>query len=375
MSVYWNERTRALKPYVPGEQPRNRKLIKLNTNENPYPPPPALLRALRKAADPDLRRYPDPESTALRELIAEKYGVEPGQVFAGNGSDEVLAFAFAAFFEGRFPRGGSIEGAVMEEEPLPVLFPDITYSFYPVYADFWGIPCETPALREDFSVDPRDYRRPCGGVVLANPNAPTGRALELPELRAILKYQEKQGRVVLLDQAYAPFSRGGGAKVTAALVGRYPNLLTVHTFSKGFSLAGLRAGFAIGNAELIEGLRRVRDSFNSYTLDRLAQAGAAAAISASRYFKRIAQQVAATRDRVSAALGELGIETVPSEANFLLIRFPGLDGARALAALKKKGILVRHFNQPRIAGYVRVTIGSDEEMDAFLKACGELVKA
>jgi histidinol-phosphate aminotransferase len=361
MSVYWNQRTRAIKPYVPGEQPRNRKLIKLNTNENPYPPPPALLRAVRKAVDQDIRRYPDPECKELRELIAEKYGVEPDQVFAGNGSDEVLAFAFAAFFEGR------VEG----EAPLPILFPDVAYGFYPVYADFWGIPYETPALRADFSVDPKDYRQPCGGVVLASPNAPTGRILEPPELRSILSYQEKRSRVLILDQAYAPFSRAG-TKATAALVQRYPNLLTVHTFSKGFSLAGLRAGFAIGNAELIEGLRRVRDSYNSYTLDRLAQTGAAAAVSASRYFKRIAKQVAATRDRVSAALEKMKIQVIPSEANFLLIRFPGLDGAKALAALKKKGILVRHFNQPRIAEYVRVTIGTDEEMDAFLKECREL---
>jgi histidinol-phosphate aminotransferase len=362
MSIYWNQRTQALNPYVPGEQPQNKKFIKLNTNENPYPPPPAVLRTLRKAVDPALRLYPDPEAGELKALIAEKYGVEPDQVFLGNGSDEILSFAFAAFFESQ-PAGAP---------PLPILFPDITYGFYPVFAELWSIPYETPPLKDDFSVDPKDYCRPSGGVVLASPNTPTGAALDPPDLRAIIKFQEKRNRVVILDQAYAAFSKGGEVKTAAALVQRYPNLLTVHTLSKAVSLAGLRVGFAIGNKELIEGLRRVRDSFNSYTLDRLAQTGAVAAINATRYYKGITKKVIATRDRVSEALTKLKVQALPSQANFLLIRFPGMEGAKVLSALKKKGILVRHFNQPRISDYIRVTIGTDEEMDAFLEQCREL---
>jgi histidinol-phosphate aminotransferase len=388
MSMYWNQRTRALNPYVPGEQPQNRKFIKLNTNENPYPPPPPVLRALRKAVDPALRLYPDPEAGELKALIAEKYGVEPDQVFLGNGSDEILAFAFAAFFESEPAaeeppaKGGRAKKALPGPAPAPagtlpppILFPDITYSFYPVFAELWGIPYETPALAEDFTLDPKDYKRPCGGVVLASPNTPTGIALETPALRAVIKYQEQRHRVVILDQAYAAFSQGGEIKTAKALVQRYSNLLTVHSLSKASSLAGLRVGFAIGSKELIEGLRRVRDSFNSYTLDRLAQAGALAAVKAARYYKGLAQRVIATRDRVSGALAKMKVQVIPSQANFLLIRFPGMEGAKVLAALKKKGILARHFNQPRISDYIRVTIGTDEEMDAFLEQCRELAGA
>ena len=359
MSVYWNSRTKGLNPYVPGEQPpQNKKIIKLNTNENPYPPAPAVMRLIRKAVDPTIRLYPDPESVELRNIIAEKYAVEPDEVFVGNGSDEVLAFAFAAFFEQS--SGGE------EDETLPILFPDITYSFYPVYAELFGIPYETPPLNDDFCIDPKDYRKACGGVVFASPNAPTGISVELPALRSVINYQGKKNKVVILDQAYAIFT-GKSTKVTTSLVHRYPNLLTVHTLSKANSLAGLRVGFAIGNKELIQGLVRIRDSFNSYTMDRLAQVGATAAISATRYYKTVAKRIIATRERIAGELSKLKIQVIPSEANFLFIRIPGMEGAKVSAALKRKGILVRHFDKPRIKDYIRVSIGTDEDMDFVLE--------
>jgi histidinol-phosphate aminotransferase len=333
----------------------------LNTNENPYPPSPKVVEAIEavlSGGGGGLRLYPDPGCTELREAIAEKYGVRPEQVFAGNGSDEVLAFAFAAFFES----GGPAEGV------FPVLFPDITYSFYPVYAGLWNIPFCTVPLGEDFSLRTGDYHRSCGGVIFPNPNAPTGRAVPLEEVLALAEYQERASRVVVLDEAYGAF-----AGVSAVpRIGAYPNLLTVHTLSKFASLAGLRVGFAIGSEELIRGLCRVRDSFNSYTLDRLALAGAAAAVLDSPYYEELGRRVIATRERVSAALEGLGVEVLPSAANFIFIRFPGKSGPEAFAALRDRGFLVRHFDKPRIAGYLRVSIGTDGDMDRFLEECGNL---
>lgn len=360
MSKYWNERVRRLEPYVPGEQPRDRKFIKLNTNENPYPPSPKVIEAVRRAAGDRLRLYPDPACMELREAVAARYGVKVEQVFAGNGSDEVLAFAFAAFF------------ASPEDGGLPVLFPDITYSFYPVYAGLWNVPFETVPLAEDFSVPVEDYLRPSGGLVLANPNAPTGLALPPEGLRRLIEYQAQQGRVAVVDEAYGAFAAGEEALSAVPLIAGYPNLLTMHTLSKGASLAGLRVGFAIGGGELIQGLCRVRDSFNSYTLDALALAGAAAAVADTAYYDGINRRVSATRERVSAALRGLGFEALPSSANFVFIRLPGKSGAVVFAALRERGILVRHFNKPRIADYLRVSIGTDEEMDRFLEACRDI---
>jgi histidinol-phosphate aminotransferase len=357
MSIYWNRRTQNLEPYTPGEQPRDRRFIKLNTNENPYPPSPQVIEAIQQAAGPAgdrLRLYPDPACRELREAIARRYGVKPEQVFAGNGSDEVLAFAFAAFFE---------SGA------QPVLFPDITYSFYPVYAGLWDIPYRTPALGEDFSINPLDYQVPSGGVVFPNPNAPTGRALGIKEILAIAEYQQTQDRVVLVDEAYLAFADDPAVASAVPHIEEYPNLLTVHTLSKSASLAGLRVGYAIGSEELIGGLCRVRDSFNSYTLDRLAQAAAAAAIADVPYYTEITRRVVATRKRTAAALTALGFEVIPSQANFLFIRSPKQTAAALFAALRERGILVRHFNKPRIAGFLRVSIGTDPDMDAFLDAC------
>jgi histidinol-phosphate aminotransferase len=368
MSVYWNERIQKLVPYIPGEQPRDRKFIKLNTNENPYPPSPKVVEAIRSLVSVDsaaasagetLRLYPDPLCTEFREAVAAAYKVKPSQVFPGNGSDEVLAFAFGAFF--------GLHDAL--------LFPDISYSFYPVYAALWDVPFRTVALSEDFSVKVDDYCVPSGGAVLPNPNAPTGRALPAEALLHIATALEKQNRVFIVDEAYAAF----GAESLVPYIDQYPNLLTVHTLSKSASLAGLRVGFAIGNEALIEGLFRIRDSFNSYTMDRLALAGGAAAVLDKVYYDEVNRKVIATRERTATALTEMGFEVIPSKANFLFVRY-GLDksgtgklsGAELLAALRDRGILVRHFDKARISDYVRVSIGTDEEMDALLAVCGKM---
>jgi histidinol-phosphate aminotransferase len=357
MSVYWNVRTKNLSPYIPGEQPKDRKFIKLNTNENPYPPSPKVIEAIQKAADENLRLYPDPQCCDFREAAAARYGVRPEEVFAGNGSDEILAFAFGAFFEGG-------------EKAEQVLFPDITYSFYPVYAALWDIPCRTIPLGEDFSINAADYKAPSGGVVFPNPNAPTGTAVQLDDVLSLAEYLEKREKVFIVDEAYAAF----GAQPAIPYINRYANLLTVHTLSKSASLAGLRFGFAIGNEKLIEGLCRVRDSFNSYTLDRLALAGAAAAISDAAYYNEINSRVIATRERTAQALRGLGFNVLPSSANFLFVKPPNISGAELFAALREKGILVRHFSKNRIVDYLRISIGTDEEMDALAGACKEIMR-
>ncbi|MDR0403017.1 MAG: aminotransferase class I/II-fold pyridoxal phosphate-dependent enzyme [Treponema sp.] len=398
MSVFWNKRTAGLSPYVPGEQPKDRAFIKLNTNENPYPPSPKAVGAmlsLLKGGGETLRLYPDPLCSDFREAVAAAYGVKKEQVFPGNGSDEVLAFAFGAFFgETAAPEVPSPREVLF---PREILFPDITYSFYPVYARLWGLPYRGVPLtgtrgeaggRDEtgkFSVRVEDYLVPSGGVVLPNPNAPTGRALPFGEspregIRAIVEYQLTHNKVVVIDEAYAAF----GAESAVPFIDRYPNLLTVHTLSKSASLAGLRAGFAIGGEELIEGLFRVRDSFNSYTMDRLALAGAAAAVADRAYYDAVNKKVTATRERTAAALAAMGFEVIPSKANFLFVRWPGRPeaegdarpvpgGAELLAALRERGILVRRFDAPRIADYLRVSIGTDSDMDAFLAAIREII--
>ena len=374
MSVFWNTRTKNLSPYVPGEQPKDRQFIKLNTNENPYPPSPKVIEAIQKAANERLRLYPDPQCGEFREAVAVRYGVKPEQVFAGNGSDEILAFAFGAFFESG-------------EKAKQVFFPDITYSFYPVYAGLWDIPCRTIPLGEDFSINTADYKIPSGGVIFPNPNAPTGTAVPLGDVLSLAEHLGKQERVFIVDEAYAAFGAqsggepspdhcgavrpGGGSAVLH--ISKFSNLLTVHTLSKSASLAGLRAGFAIGNEKLIEGLCRIRDSFNSYTLDRLALAGAAAAVSDAAYYDEINSRVIATRERTAQTLNGLGFNVLPSSANFLFVRPPNTSGAEFFAMLREKGILVRHFNKNRIADFLRISIGTDEEMDALLDACRKII--
>ena len=352
MSKFWNKRTVNLSPYVPGEQPKDRQFIKLNTNENPYPPSPAVIEAIKKAANDRLRLYPDPECTEFREAVAARYGLSADTVFAGNGSDEILAFAFGAFFESSCAS-------------LPVLFPDITYSFYPVYAQLWNTEYRAVPLDDNFLVKISDYKIPSGGIVLPNPNAPTGTALPLDDILSLASFLDAQGRVFILDEAYAAF----GSESALARIAQHPNILVVHTLSKSASLAGLRAGFAVGSPELTEGLRRVRDSFNSYTMDRLAQAGAAAAIKDAAYYNDVNSRVIATRRRVSCELKSLGYTVLPSQANFIFIKAPNISGSDLFNYLRKKGILVRHFNRGRIADFLRVSMGTDSDMDVFLDAC------
>jgi histidinol-phosphate aminotransferase len=312
-----------------------------------------VIEAIREAAGCRLRLYPDPNCDELREAVARRYGVKPKQVFAGNGSDEVLAFAFAGFFESD---GG------------PILFPDITYSFYPVYAGLWRVPFKTIPLTEDFSINIEDYRIPSGGVIFPNPNAPTGRALPLADILSLARCQEKQGKILIVDEAYAPF----GAESVVSRLKNHPNILTVHTLSKSASLAGLRIGFAIGHEDLIEGLCRVRDSFNSYTLDRLALAGATAAVNDVPYYDTVNKKVTATREWVATALAGMGFTVLPSKANFIFIQPAKKSGTDFFAGLRSRGILVRYFNKPRIVDFLRVSIGTDDDMDIFLNACKEI---
>ena len=368
MSDYWSEKVRRLAPYVPGEQPGNRRygdrqLIKLNTNENPYPPSPLVIEAVNRAASESLRLYPDPSSLELREVIAERYGLKASEVFPGNGSDEVLAFAFPAFFES----GGE-----------PVLFPDITYSFYPVYCDLWNIPYKTVLLEDDFSINTFPYveaisKGNTGGIIFSNPNAPTGMLLELEDIRRMAEAAERSKRVLVIDEAYIAFAEGEDA-AALPLLRKFPNMLIVRTLSKESSLAGLRAGFALGSESLIEGLCRVKDSFNSYPMDRLAQAGAAAAIKDFPYYENINRRIINTRRRVSSRLKTLGFRVLPSQANFLFASPPaGKNAADIFTALRDRGILVRHFSKPRIADFLRISIGTDGDMDILLKECSIII--
>ena len=353
MKKHWSQRIRDMIPYVPGEQPRDRQFIKLNTNENPYPPSPKALEALRAAAGDSLRLYPDPECTELRAAIAAAHGLSPEQVFPGNGSDEVLAFCFQAFFD----------------PDRPVRFADITYTFYAVYASYFGLTPELVPLAEDFTLPVADLLAPgCGGVVLANPNAPTGLAVKLADIRRILEAHRDQ--VVLVDEAYIDF---GGASADV-LVPEYDNLVVVRTLSKGHALAGLRVGYALAQPDLIAALRCVRDSINSYTVDRAAQAAAAASLRDAAYFQGRAAQVGRTRQGTALALRGLGFAGTDSQANFLFVRHPQVPAKTLLDGLRERGILVRWFDRPRIRDYLRITVGTDGEMDALTAALKELTE-
>ncbi len=354
MSRFWSATVRALQPYVPGEQPKLPDLVKLNTNEHPYGPSPRVLEALRSEIGDGLRLYPDPESTRLREAIAAYFGdIAPNQVFVGNGSDEVLGHAFLALLK----------------HDRPILFPDITYSFYPVYCGLYGIDYRTVPLDENFSLRIADYSLANGGIVIANPNAPTGRALPLADIDALVKANPDS--VVLVDEAYVDF----GGESAVALVNRHPNLLVVQTFSKSRSLAGLRVGFAIGHADLIDALNRVKNSFNSYPLDRLAIAGATAAIEDREWFERTRQAVMLTRATLTRDLESLGFEVLPSSANFVFARHPRHDAAKSALALRRRGIIVRHFRLPRIEQFLRITVGTDEQCATLIAALREILGA
>jgi histidinol-phosphate aminotransferase len=315
-----------------------------------------------------MRLYPDPSSTALREAVAARWNVKPEQVFAGNGSDEILAFAFAAFFNDG--------GAKNTTKPQPVLFPNITYSFYPVYARLWDIAFETSALLPDFSINPGDYKEDSGGVIFPNPNAPTGRALSLDVLQDIARAQEKNKKVFIVDEAYIAFADEPGIGSMIPFINDNPNNLVIRTLSKEASLAGLRTGYAVGSEKLIEGLCRVRDSFNSYTMDRLAQTAATAAISDTAYYDEINAKIRRTRERIQSELRVIGFGVIPSQANFIFASPPitrGKTAEQLFLVLREKGILVRHFKLPEIENYLRISIGTDEDMDEFLQACKEIL--
>ena len=352
MSRFWSPFVKDLVPYVPGEQPKLSKLVKLNTNENPYGPSPQAIAAMQAEVSDDLRLYPDPNGERLKQAVADYYRVQPNQVFVGNGSDEVLAHAFHGLFQhGR-----------------PLLFPDVTYSFYPVYCGLYGIAYETIALDEQFRIDVADYARPNGGIIFPNPNAPTGCLLPLDAIERLLQFNRDS--VVLVDEAYVDF--GGHSAI--ALIGRYPNLLVTQTLSKSRSLAGLRVGLAVGHPELIEALERIKNSFNSYPLDRIAIAGAAAAFEDRAYFEQTCQQVIASREQVVAAMTALGFEVLPSSANFIFARHPQHDAGGLAAGLREQGVIVRHFRQPRIEQFLRITIGTPEQNQALLAALGGLCR-
>jgi len=319
-------------------------LVKLNTNENPFGPSPKVIEAIQAELNDGLRLYPDPEGESLRQTIAAYHGIKPEQVFLGNGSDEVLAHIFFGLFQ----------------HGEPILFPDITYSFYPVYCGLYNIESKKVPLTESFEINPDDFKHPNGGVIFPNPNAPTGRYLELQYVEEILA--ANPDRVVVVDEAYIDF--GGESAIT--LVDRYPNLLVSQTLSKARSLAGLRVGFAVGHPDLIEALNRVKNSFNSYPLDRLALAGAKAAYEDEAWFRKCCDGVISERERVTAALEDLGFEVLPSKANFIFARHKDQPGEVLAKSLREQGIIVRHFNKPRISEFLRITIGTVEQNDALI---------
>lgn len=354
MSRYWSEVVRGLTPYVPGEQPKLPNLIKLNTNECPYGPSRRVLEALRAEIGDSLRLYPDPASDRLREAIARRHDLTPQQVFVGNGSDEVLAHVFL--------------GLLKHERP--VLFPDITYSFYPVYCGLYDIAFEQLPLNARFEIAVDDYLKPNGGIIFPNPNAPTGCFVPVAEIERLLR--ANTASVVVVDEAYVDF----GGESVVPLVRQYPQLLVTHTLSKSRALAGLRVGYAIGHPDLIEALNRVKDSFNSYPLDRFAQAGAVAAIEDEDYFRAMCGKVVATKQTLTADLRALGFEVLPSAANFVFARLPGRDGGDIAARLRERSIIVRHFRKPaRIAEFLRITVGTDEQCAGLAAALRDIVNA
>jgi len=354
ISVLVSSRAASLTPYTPGEQPRNREYIKLNTNENPYPPAPAAAKVIADYKADDLRLYPDPQFRHLREAIAGSYNLKPEEVFAGNGSDEILSFAFYAFFDSS--RG-------------PVLFPEHTYSFYPVYCGFYELPFQILPLRSDFSIDLSSYLgiENHTGMVFPNPNAPTGIGIDPKDIRSFLD-RYRSDRICIIDEAYIDF----GGRSCAGLIREYDNLLLIHTLSKSRSLAGLRVGYALGNPDLIQTLFTVKDSFNSYPINRLSHDIAVTAMKDRDYSSKTQQKIIATRDSTVKTLTGLGWEVLPSMANFIFARLPGISGEQIYLSLKERGILVRHFNHPGISDFIRITIGTESDMEIFIHTLKDL---
>jgi histidinol-phosphate aminotransferase len=346
MSKFWSKVVHGLTPYTPGEQVQMPGLVKLNTNENPYGPSPKAIAAMQAVAGDGLRKYSDPSNAALKDAVARRFGLTREQVFVGNSSDEVLAHTFHALLK----------------HELPLLAPDISYSFYPTYCSLYGIECVQVPLNERFEIDVADYQQPCGAIIIANPNAPTGIGLPLAQIEALVAAHPEQ--VVVIDEAYVDF----GGESAAALLGHYDNLLVIQTLSKSRSLAGLRVGFALGHPDLIAGLERVKNSFNCYPLGQVQQAGAVAALDDVTYTEQTSQAIIASRAWLVAQLQALGFEVLPSQANFVFARHPQHDGAQLAKALRERAILVRHFTAARIDQFLRISIGTDEE-------CGKLVDA
>src|SRR5574344_18112 len=339
---FWSPEVRELEPYVPGEQPKIQNLLKLNTNENPYPPSPKVVEAVQKVLENSadaLRLYPDPDASELKQAIAKQQNVAVGNVFVGNGSDEVLAHIFKAFF--------------VQEQSL--LYPDITYSFYPVYSQFFGVKTKVLPLNDDFEIVVDDYKQANGGIIITNPNAPTSIALGLSAIEEIL--QTNPNSVVVIDEAYVDF----GAESAVKLVEKYDNLVVCQTTSKSRSLAGLRVGFAIAQPHLIAALEAVKNSFNSYPMDRFAIAAAVASFEDQAYFEAQCQKVIASREKLVTDLTSLGFKILPSHANFIFASHPQQDAGELAAALRERGIIVRYFNKPRINQYLRITIGTDDQ--------------
>ena len=347
----YEKNLRQVEPYVPGEQPAGQNIVKLNTNENPYPPAPAVAEALSATEQDLLRRYPDPDATPLIRAIAERYGVRTEEVFAGIGSDDVLALAVLTFFNG----------------PSPILFPDVSYSFYPVWAKLFGIPFETVPVDDSFAIRPEDYLRENGGIIFPNPNAPTGILLSADEAEHIIAGNPES--VVIVDEAYIDF----GGESALPLIRKYENLLVVRTFSKSRAMAGMRIGFAFGCETLIRHLRDVRQSFNSYPLSCTQIAAGIASIGEDAYFRARCEEITETRERSVQKLSERGFFVLPSAANFVFASHPDRPAKEIFAGLREKGVYVRYFDQPRIRNFLRITIGTDEEMNRFFAALDELI--
>ena len=353
MSKYWSDFVGTLDPYTPGEQPANTNLTKLNTNENPYPPSPAVMEAMRCAVNDDLRLYPPPNADLLKQTIADYFQLTPAQVFVGNGSDEVLAHVFNGLFR----------------QAQPILFPDISYSFYPVYCGLYAIEFNKIPLAEDFTLNLDDYRRANGGIIFPNPNAPTGRLLALDAIESLL--QENSDSVVVVDEAYIDFADANASAVS--LIDQYDNLLVVQTMSKSRALAGLRIGYALGSAHLVEGLERIKNSFNSYPLGHVQLAAAVASFNDRDYFEATRKQVISSRELLVDQLETLGFEVLPSAANFVFARHGAYLGADLTRSLREQNVIIRHFNKPRIDEFLRITVGTPEQNQQLIAALTELV--
>lgn len=351
MNKFWSRAIYDLRPYSPGEQPRQSGLVKLNTNESPFGPSPAVAEAIHAWPADRLRLYPDPDCSVLRATLADLHGVEREQVFVGNGSDEVLAHAFCAFFR--------------QEQPL--LMPDISYAFYRTYCSLYCIDHIEIPLAADYRVDVRGYLRNCGGVVLANPNAPTGIAIPVADIDVLLRTHSD--RVVLIDEAYVDF----GGESAVSLLAKHPNLLVVRTFSKSRSLAGIRVGYALGSPQLVDGLERVKNSFNSYPLSSLSVVAALASLGDAAYFASTISRITTLRETVTSELEAMGMMVLPSSANFLFALHPSCPAARLMAGLRDRKVLVRHFESPRINNFLRITIGSESDCEQLLTAIRQVL--